>query len=160
MEKEIVAGALFLLALISPTPTPPAQTSQTKQEEMKVYAVQKEDTLGSIAKIHYGSENYWTNIWNDNSWIENPDIIEKDWKLNIKEKTEKPAELKKELSEKTAQKLIAYVSQAKVSIQAQIEPTQPQVAVNTNPDTKATSTLSTGPLNEAQITFLGNCDQA
>lgn len=144
MEKEIVAGALFLLAFISPTPaspslggpTPPLQTSQVKQKEMTVYAVQKEDTLRSIAEKYYGSGDYWTNIWNSNSWIENPNIIEKGWKLTIKDKSDKPEELKKELFEKLDQDKTFYVSAVEI---------------------RKDQTLS-GFLNETQINFLGNCE--
>jgi len=154
MQKEIVAGAIFLLTFISPTPAPPIQTSQVKQEEMIVYAVQKEDTLGSIAEKQYGSGDYWTNIWNINSWIENPNIIEKDWILNIKEKSDKPEELKKELAEKFFQRQIAYAP----TIQAQTEANQPQPTIITQSDTKPIATGATGPLNEVQINFLGNCE--
>lgn len=154
MQKEIVAGALFLLTFISPTPTPPLQTSQIKQEEMTAYAVQKEDTLGSIAEKYYGSGDYWTNIWNINSWIENPNIIEKDWILNIKEKSDKPEELKKELAEKFFQRQIASTP----IIQAQTEANQPQPTIITQSDTKPIATGATGPLNDTQINFLGNCE--
>lgn len=151
MEKEIVAGAIFLLAFLSPTPASPSlggpapalQTPQIKQETI-TYAVQEKDTLGSIAEKNYGSGEFWTNIWNDNEWIEDPDVIEKTWKLKIqKEKPEKPADIKKELSEKIAKRQTAYVSVQRPLAQTEVKPVV---------------TGTTGPLNDTQINFLGNCE--
>lgn len=144
MEKEIVAGAIFLLAFISPTPTPQASTSQTiKIEETKIYAVMEGDSLISIAKEQFGSVDYWTNLWNANPWIDDYNTIEKEWKLKIPEKTEKPEELEKELSEKLAKRHTAYIPVQ--SPTAQIE-------------AKPVVTGTTGPLNDTQINFLGNCE--
>lgn len=163
MQKEIVAGALFLLTFISPTPTPPATTSQIKQETT-TYAVREKDTLGSIAEKNYGSGEFWTNIWNDNGWIENPDIIEKTWKLKIqKTKPEKPADLKKELSEKLLEKKKMTLT-TPIQVQAKTEtinqPEKPQAQNSPIPaqDSKPIVTGTTGPLNDTQINFLGNCE--
>lgn len=158
MEREIITGALFLLTLLSPTPTPPAQqTSQVKQE-MSVHIVQENDTLGTIAEKYYGSNEFWTNLWNDNSWIENPDLIEKDWKLKIlKDRPEVPVQLSTELSEKIKKQTIA-ISNIQPTIKARTENTQPQ-NVQSEPVEQKTPVAAPGdPLNSAQITFLGNCE--
>lgn len=146
MEKEIVAGAIFILAFISPTPTPKATTSQTiKIEETKIYAVIEGDSLTSISKEQFGSADYWTNLWNANPWIDDYNTIEKDWKLKIPEKTVEPEELDKYLSEKLAKITTIY------------SPAQPP-AVTAQPEAKHVITGTTGPLNDGQINFLGNCE--
>lgn len=150
MQNEIVAGALFLLTFISPAPISQETTSQVKQETT-IYAIQNEDTLGVIAKKYYGSPDFWTNIWNDNSWIENPDVIEKNWKIELhKNKPEKPAGLKKELSEKLLEKKKLTLATT-LSTQAQM----PSLPTN---EIKPSVTGSTGPLSDTQISFLGNCE--
>lgn len=146
MEKEIVAGAIFILAFMSPTPTPQASTSQTiKTEEIKIYAVMEGDSLTSIAKEQFGSVDYWTNLWNANPWIDDYNTIEKEWKLKIPKKTEKPEELDKYLLEKLAKRTTVY------------PPAQPP-AKATQPEEKHVITGTTGPLNDGQINFLGNCE--
>lgn len=171
MQNEIVAGALFLLTFISPTPASPSlggsapalQTSQIKQETI-TYAVQEKDTLGSIAEKNYGSGEFWTNIWNDNEWIEDPDIIEKTWKLKIqKEKPEKPADIKKELSDKLLEKkkmtlTMPIQAQSKTNDINQPENPQTQDLSIPTPDPKPVVTGTTEPLNDTQINFLGNCE--
>ncbi len=160
MEKEIVAGAIFLLTLISPTPTPPAQTSQTSQiEEMQIYSVEEEDSLISIAKKELGSEDFWTNIWNNNSWIENPSLIEENWKLKIRNEksgeTQEAEELKPELKEKLKSLAINVFPIIAIS-QPQASTAAASTTTQTSP--KPTITVTTGPLNDIQINFLGNCE--
>lgn len=59
------------------------------------------ETLGIIADLHYGDFEYWTNIWNDNSEIQDPDNIKEGYILRIRAtKPGKRAELKKELQER------------------------------------------------------------
>lgn len=163
MQNEIVAGALFLLTFISPTPAPALQTSQIKQETT-TYAVREKDTLGSIAEKNYGSGEFWTNIWNDNEWIEDPDIIEKTWKLKIqKTKPGKPANLKKELSEKLLEKkktTLAMPTKAQSKTEDVNQPENPQTKDSSIPtqDPKPIVTGIAGPLNDIQINFLGNCE--
>lgn len=163
MQNEIVAGALFLLTFISPTPMPALQTSQIKQETT-TYAVREKDTLGSIAEKNYGSGEFWTNIWNDNEWIEDPDIIEKTWKLKIqKDKPGKPANLKKELSEKLLEKkkmTLAMPTKAQSKTEDVNQPENPQTQASPTPisNPKPIVTGTTGPLNDTQINFLGNCE--
>ena len=140
MQKEIIAGALFLLTFISPTPTPQLQTSQNiKTEEIKIYAVIEGDSLTSIAKEQFGSADYWTNLWNANPWIDDYNAIEKEWKIKIPKKTEKPEELEKELVKK-------------------VQPPLATTAVNTQVEAKPVVTVTTGPLSDTQINFLGNCE--
>lgn len=160
MENGIITGALFLTTLLSPAPTPTPQiTSQIVQiDEMRDYRVEAGDTLGSIAKKEYGSEDLWVNIWNDNDFIKDPNLIEKNWKLKLHSK--KPL-IKEELKPSLAKTQELKQQQAQIeAIKAQ-EPTI-TVTPTTSPAPvqMAAQTPNTSPksLNDAQIAFLGQCE--
>lgn len=115
------------------------------------YVVKPGDTLRSIAKVVYNDENYWTTLWNDNDWIEDSDSIDSGWKLKITQnRPPKVEELKEELTQKAAPQVI--FTPATVSVVATVntatQPVQPAVSTST----------ASGPLNEEQLTFLGNCE--
>lgn len=160
MENSILAGTLFLTTLLSPAPTPvPQISSQIVQiDEMRDYRVEDGDTLGSISAKEYGSSELWINIWNDNSFIQDPNKIEEGWKLKLK--TEKPVlkedlkpELKKvlEKKQKQAQLEADKAQEALKSAQTTPSPTQAQQPVSIPSE-------SPKSLNEAQISFLGQCE--
>lgn len=115
--EGIVAGAILILTLMAPSPKSqgaatkppvPSQTTQVNQttipiapEQPKKYSVETGDTLDSISGNFYGSGKYWTTLWNDNDWIDNPTRIHKGWELKIRsKKPEKSEDLKPELSKK------------------------------------------------------------
>ncbi len=156
MERGIVAGALFLSTFLPPAPNQvPNQKSQTPKEEAKIYVVKKGDSLQSIAKAEYGSEDYWTNLVDDNEIIKDPNIIEKDWKLKIEtKKTDQPKEIKRETQ-------VAQIAQTTPTpaTQAVNQPT-PTVATPSQAVTPVSQQPATTPnsLNEAQINFLGTCE--
>lgn len=156
MEQNILSGVLALsLVLLNPSGTSSTQiTSQTLiKEEVRDYTVKNGDTITKIAEEEYGSKDYWTNIWNDNPWIENPNLIEKDWKLKLSlEKPTSVATLSSELDKKQAKAAITIPTPTQSQNQTQNQ-TQPQAA----PAVSSTTTAG-GALNEAQINFLGNCE--
>ena len=153
MEQNILSGVLaFSLVLLNPSGTSSTQvTSQTLiKEEVRDYTVKNGDTITKIAEKEYGSKDYWTIIWNDNPWIKNPDLIEKDWKLKLSlEKPTSVATLSSDLDKKLSAKQNSKPAQAQ-TVTAQ---TQAQIA----PAVSSATTVG-GPLNEAQINFLGNCE--
>lgn len=147
MEKGIVAGALFFTSILSPAPTPTPQTSQVSQPEMSIYRVKEGDSMQSIAQNLYGSPDYWTNIWNDNDSIKNPNLIEKDQEIRIEvKKTEKPQELNKDLS------ILLQVDNSTVYSLPQAQRT------NSSQTQNQTVTFSPNSLTDEQINFLGNCE--
>jgi hypothetical protein len=97
--EGIVAGAILIFTLIAPTPknqaviaksSAPVHALQANQTQVspttipfKKYTVETGDTLDSISKKFYGSGKYWTTLWNDNDWIDNPTQIHKSWELKI-----------------------------------------------------------------------------
>ena len=146
MGQDLLSGILAIsIVLLNPSSTPSAElTSQIVEvEEMRDYTVKEGNSLSTIAEKEYGSIDFWTNIWNDNDWIDQPDLIEKEWKLKIQtEKPGNPADLKLELSEKLKLPTSLTTPTAPIS----------QTAEN------LITVAATGPLSETQITFLGNCE--
>ena len=157
MEKGIVAGALFLTSLLSPAPTPAPKTSQIPPQEMGIYRVKEGDSLQSIAKAKYGSEDYWTNIVADNEIIKDPNLIEKDWELKIEiKKTDKPKEINIEVVQKSVPQ-----TQAQAVEKSIIQPTpsvNSSVAQSPTPTALQTPAATPRSLTEAQINFLGSCE--
>ncbi len=153
MEQSVITGALAIsVALLNPSSINNINTTshQAPIQEMRDYRVEEGDSIISIAKNIYGSEEFWTTIWNDNSWIKNPDIIEKGWIIKIRNiKPVKPSTFDQEIVN-TENTPIPTVTPTMSSSPEQIATTPtPQSVVQTS---------SNGPLNEAQITFLGNCE--
>lgn len=147
MEQNILSGVLGLsLVLLNPAGTSSTQmTSQVIfKEEMRDYRVETGDTLSKIAEKEYGSGDFWTNVWNENPWIRDPNLIEKDWKLKLRRK--KPASVTP----------LSSVLKEKLENQTPApSPVQKQ-----NQTSLAVSSITTvgGPLNDAQINLLGNCE--
>ncbi len=154
MEQTFIAGALFLATFLSPQ-TPSIQSSEMpRMEQVREYRVQKGDSILSIAKSEYGSEDYWTTIWNDNDKLENPDLIENGSLLKMRPTTpEEPEELSEKLAKKYGKpKLIATTSVLKQETKTEDKPEQ---KVETS---QPAPTYTGGALNEAQINFLGSCE--
>lgn len=155
MEQNILSGVLALsLVLLNPSGKSSTQfTSQTiAKEEIRDYLVKEGDTISIIAEKEYGSKDYWINIWSENPWIENPNLIEKDWKLKLNEnKPTSIATLSSDLKEKLEkQTKVTAIVPAPTDAQV-VNPIQTATAVS------ATTTLG-GPLTVAQINFLGTCE--
>lgn len=127
--EQIVAGAMLLLSLLpqpanqptnnsasleqiakgissSKTPeshivqsTNPTSTPAPTMIKEKLHVVKAGETLDEIAKEYYGSGKYWTTIWNDNDFIEDPKIISKGMTLKIRnEKQDSEEELNPKLA--------------------------------------------------------------
>lgn len=145
MNDVLITTALAVNIFLTPIAKdiiPVEQGTKTAPEIKTVdRVIEPGDSLSSIAIQAYGDGKYWIIIWNDNPWIENPYIIEAGQKLKIRiNKPTKPEDLSSELSKRFESiNLITY----KI-------PVQPQV--------QYVSQYSGGPLTEAQIQFLGNCE--
>jgi hypothetical protein len=156
MEQSLITGFLAVsVALMNPSSVTLVNTTSEKAQQMWDYRVLEGDTMLSIAERAYGSGDYWTTIWNDNSYIENPDIIEKGMILKIRIiKPTAPDVLKDELLNPAGQ---ANVAVNTIPNQVTEAKTNPETITETAPQA-STQTTSNGPLNEAQINFLGNCE--
>lgn len=113
------------------------------------WKVEPGETMASIAETWYGDTMFVSTIWNDNPWIEDPSVLEDGWVLEIRH--EKPilsSKLKPELAER--QKLVQnqYIQTASLVT----SPIQPIIIP------VATTVPVGGPLNDTQLTFLGQCE--
>lgn len=156
MVQEIIPGTLIALAVAFPLHSSPVTSVQTGYQAVyetpksPTYVVQKDDTLGSIAKSQYGDEGFWTLLWNDNAWIEDPSVIEQGWELTLR--VQKPVETEG-LTPELTQKITLPQEEIKIP-QTEVSTTEKPTAVST----PAAPQVANGPLNEAQINFLGNCE--
>ena len=130
------------------TPDSVEVTSQSNS-----YLVRQGDTLASIALQMYGDTSYWSTLWNDNDWIENPQVIEPSWNLKIRSVTPVETEaLKTELQDT----LVVIQDQAVVTPVVTATPVASVVA--TTAVVAPVIANSPSVLNEAQITYLGTCE--
>lgn len=154
MEQAVLTGFLAVsVALLNPSSNNHVNTSsQQITQEMRDYRVQEGDSIASIAQQIYGSTDFWTTIWKDNSFIENPDLIEEGWIIKIRNnKPTKPESIDEKLAginELTPTPAINPI----------ITPPTSETIATPTPQTVVAQTASSGPLNEAQITYLGNCE--
>jgi hypothetical protein len=124
---------------------------------MVSFRVEAGDSILSIAQKEYGNPDYWTTLWNDNDTIKNPNLIEKGSSLMIrKNKPGEPEDLKDSLKERLGAKKIA--SATPVDTKKAEENKAEAKEVSPTPTPQNASVSPSGPLNEAQINFLGNCE--
>jgi len=93
MGQGIIASVLPLLALLlvnnnQATIKPQNLISRNILSEAarykNTYVVKEQDTLTSIASSFYGNEEFAVLILKDNSWIKDPNTIEKGWNLKMR----------------------------------------------------------------------------
>ncbi len=153
MVQDLIPGTLIALAVVVPLHSTPISSTQPgfqmvyETTKSQNYTVVEGDSLGSIAQHVYGNPKYWTTLWNDNEWIADPSLIEKGWSLTIRDTEPKNVEpLKHDL----LQKLVRLHDSEEESVPS----------ITPLPMLVATSSTSSGggPLNEAQIQFLGSCE--
>jgi hypothetical protein len=159
--NTVLSSALFLSTTVaSPAPatTDVVFTRVLQEKDYVGYVVEKDSTLAEIALKAYGSEEYWTVVWNDNPVISDPEEVSAEQVLKIRvQKPAEPAELADVLSARNAaltqQKNDAYLQQigyqSVIQAQPTLAPTQAAQAPVTN---------STSPISEDAITYLGNCE--
>jgi len=94
MIQGILAAALPLLtilfannqtAITSQSLINPQILSKAAKQET-VWIVKEQDTLTSIASNYYGNQDTAILILKDNPWIKNPNIVEKGWKIKLRQR--------------------------------------------------------------------------
>ena len=151
--------ALLAASVICTSPSSPAPLTQALPEKNFVsQTAQSDQTLGQFAQEYYGDANQWTTLWNDNPWIEDPDVVKKDWVLAVRaEKPDQPEELamtvkyraeEKEQHEEESQARKLLASAAPVLQAAAPEEPKPVVQQSAGPKV----------LSEEAIQFLGSCE--
>jgi hypothetical protein len=165
MIHVLLAGVLATAALTNSVHVSPiASTTYSfsavlSNTDYSEYVVREGDYLSSIANTYYGSEDYWTNIWNDNPQIENAAVLEPNTVLKIRNtKTELPEALSAELEARV--EVIGPVYTYSNSESNTPVASYQQIAV-VSPVPAATATApAAGPqvLSDAQINYLGSCE--
>lgn len=81
-----VLTTAFMVNPVAQTPSvsPIAFTEVLPVAEVISYTVTSGDTLESIAQDRYGDSSYWKTLWNDNSWITDPNSLEVGTRLTIR----------------------------------------------------------------------------
>lgn len=168
---ETLLNTVLSVALLTSAfsaPAAPANevvfTRVLPQENYVGYVVEKNATLEAVALNAYGSEHYWTTLWNDNTVITDPDNIPAGTVVKIRaEKPAEPAELAAELTDRNNSLIqqknteylisIGFLSQPEQAEQAPVLPT----AVPTKAPVANIAHVP-GVLSEEAITYLGNCE--
>ncbi len=151
MVNTILQGLMPLVAFsasLSATYSPSASmqnTTSTPVKEERYVVVKEGDTLMSIAYEQYGSEDFWTLLWNDNDSIELPQTLEIGTRLKIREGKIEFEELKDELKSRVPV-VIPEIPVVQVNT---IQAEQPQQVVPIS---------GVKVLTDAQIAYLGQCE--
>lgn len=163
MIQGIIPNTLIALAILPgslslhSTPASTTQTGfqmvyETPSSKEPTYIVQKDDSLGSIAQKLCGDSLYWTVLWNDNEWIEDPSLIEPGWTLALR--TQKPSQPEK-IKDSLQKRL--YIPKTSIHVYQ-----SGSVSANDDLDDSSQPIINAqsgaGPLNQAQIQFLGSCE--
>jgi hypothetical protein len=158
LTTAIVASSTFCSIPSASVPF----TRTLPEKNLVAQNVPSDKTLGDFAQEQYGDANQWTTVWNDNPWIENPDVVKKDWILAVRaEKPAQPEELVtsnamkadviESTSESTSNVAAANSAAKQVQLVQYIQPTVQPVASQAPTD-------SPKILSDDQINYLGSCE--
>lgn len=87
------------VAQVVPTVAQYKQIPYSPPQDSIIWVSKSGDTLKSIAKGYYGDESFWTTVWNDNSYISNPNVIPDNSTIYVRNTIPtSPEELKPELA--------------------------------------------------------------
>lgn len=177
---NLFATTLYITssAFVADSLAPQVVFAQTLPQQGYVsHELKQNDSLTNLSTRYYGSEDFWTNIWNDNTWIIDPENIEKD-KL-VKISITKPVvveELLPELAGRSAElseqkneeylKSIGYITKTQVEangVQSNEETAIPTVVptvapVVTQPAAPVAPANVPGTISEEAVTYLGQCE--
>ncbi len=167
MINFLIAGVLASAILPTAYPThqsvsPAVQFSRVMPESLlSGHIVQPGESLTSIANLQYGAEDFWTTLWNDNDWIENPELIEANQLLKLKEGgSDEPEALKPELQarlDQASKDAILAVKQEKIAPVPTVQVVE-NVVAEIPVKAPIANTNSPQSLTMDQITYLGNCE--
>lgn len=167
---ETILSTVLSSALLLKNPTIASQpqtpqitfTRVLPQKNYVSYVVEKNENLGDVARKYYGSADYWTNLWNDNSQIADPGAAAgKTIVINVN-KADKSADLTPELAVRqdelnkkrnnTAQEAVLPT----LTPTTVLTPTQP--AISATPVVTQATVTSGSPISEEAINYLGSCE--
>lgn len=106
----VLASTILISTPLKPLELQSAPTASTSsfvftrvlpENNFVVHMVEKGETLKLIAQGHYGDQEYWKNIWNDNPKISDPDDLPEGFFIKLLvSKPEKTEDLQEELEKK------------------------------------------------------------
>lgn len=162
MVTTFLVGLLASSVIMTQSPSQETQrysfSTTLESTEMKEYVVQEGEYVSLLAERFYGSENYWTNIWNDNPQLQNADHLQAGTILRIAgNKTILPEALSASLSARSEPVYTVTPSYPNTQ-ESSVVTTEPAQAVE--PVATAQSSVDNSPqsLNSEQITYLGQCE--
>ncbi|HSX09021.1 MAG TPA: LysM peptidoglycan-binding domain-containing protein [Candidatus Saccharimonadales bacterium] len=174
MLQTILLSALSAqLTFVKPSQPANASTPQVvftqvlPEEDYVSHTVAKNETLESIAASYYGSSDYWTTLWNNNTWISDPTNLEQGRLIKIPvNKPTQPEMLSDQQTQTTQVALPTTLPTiaAEATIQDPTITPLPTVAVTSTPTptiaVQTPSLISTVPssISDAAITSLGSCE--
>lgn len=147
-------------SLSSKPQNPPIPLTRVLPQKNYVsYVADKNENLGDVAMKYYGSADYWTNLWNDNPHIADPDQIEgKTIAVNVV-KSDASEELvpdlatkQEELNQKKNQEYLERIGYLRAKTVATVNPTTAPVQV------AAAAASNPGSISEEAIAYLGSCE--
>lgn len=153
----VFASTLFISSAMPAQPAAPKMTfTQTLPEKQYIsYTAQENESLQAISLRYYGATEYWTNVWNDNPTVKDPEAIVAGTHLNIRH--EKPAEAAalEDVLQSNHDALLAEKNEAYLAQLALMKPTQAPLPTQA-PVAQPANVAS--PISEEAITYLGNCE--
>jgi hypothetical protein len=142
INNTLVSVGLFVTSLNPQLPVADPTTFYPGTTKEYFHVVKEGESFASIAELYYEDETLWTAIWEDNEFEGGPNALEPGMRLLVRRN--KP--------ESSEQPSVGFV-QSEVVV-AESSPTLAPVPT-TQP---AATTAGVGPLNDAQINFLGTCE--
>jgi hypothetical protein len=132
-----------------------------------IWTIEEGETITGIADAYYGDPMYWTTVWNDNPWMESPWNVEKGWAIELRNHIpNEPQALDAELLEKLSKS--DHVTSLEVrqhpalvkQLNLPVDEVQAVAAIAVQTENKNIPEVKYvgGPLTEAQITYLGQCE--
>jgi transglycosylase-like protein len=180
--STVLSSALILRnPSLSPKPQNPhiSFTQVLPEKNYVSYIAGKNEDLGDVSLRYYGSADYWTNIWNDNPQIADPNHIEGiNIAINVT-KTDKPAALtsdlakkQDELNQKKNQEYLASIGYPSTTVTVQTPTPTSSVLVFTPTVSVATPAPTTqipvvtqtvapsdaSAISDQAINYLGSCE--
>lgn len=157
--ESIFTATLLNISYLSLFVTP--QTSSSASFELfplekrdSIHVVKPGESLSSISFQYYDSTEYWSSLFVDNTQLTSPNIINEGTKLKVRAKPIANAEKHTRIAQITPQ--------PEIVISPILSFNQPvlQPVVTPAPSDPPTPPITSGvgPLNDAQIQFLGNCE--
>lgn len=173
---KLFATTLYISsgAYIMQTPVPQVMLTNPVAQQAAVAPLQETESVQDAFEVAYGTEDFHSNIWNNESWVKDPGAIEKDKivKINItkpqsvEESDVKSAGTSAQLltADTTATlPMIGYLTRSTVEAvtanEAEAVPTAAPVPTTVPVVSQApTPANAASPISEEAITALGACE--